>query len=372
MRIGIDAHTLGSKSSGNESYYLQLLQELARIEANGDRYVIYFARPNSTANVPKPDHFRFKRIRPLNPFVRIPLSFPVEFQREKLDVFHAQFIIPPFCKSRRVATIPDILFERYPDFFPRFETLRSKLLIRWSARRADHVITVSNFSKTEIVNTYHIDPDMVSVTYEAAGAEFRPLDKEKSQEQIAKKYGVQSPFILYVGRLQARKNVLRLVEAYARLAARGVNEKLIVVGKQDWGAEEVTARVAQLNLSGRVIFTGYVEGGDLPIFYNAAELFVFPSICEGFGIPVLEAMACGVPVVTSYGSSLEEVAGGAAILAHPESVDSIAEALDQVLSNEGLKQLLRQRGLKRASEFSGASMAAQTISIYRKVLSRSY
>jgi glycosyltransferase involved in cell wall biosynthesis len=211
---------------------------------------------------------------------------------------------------------------------------------------------------------------MVSVTYEAARAEFRPLDKGKCQEQIAKKYGVESPFILYVGRLQARKNVLRLVEAYARLAAKGLSEKLVIVGRQDWRAEEVRARVKELNLSDRVIFTGYVEGKDLQIFYNAAELFVFPSICEGFGIPVLEAMACGVPVVTSYGSSLEEVAGGAAILADPYSTDSITQALDRVLSSEKLKQLLRQRGLKRASEFSGASMAAQTRSVYQKVFSR--
>jgi glycosyltransferase involved in cell wall biosynthesis len=370
MKVGIDAHTLGSRSSGNESYCLQLLQGLAKVDSGSDRYIIYFTRAHGLPKISTAEHFTFKQIRPVNPFVRIPFSFPIEFQRENLDVFHAQYILPPFCKCKSVVSMHDIIFERFPEFFPRLETFRSKLLMRWSAKRADHVITLSEYSKAEIVNTYHIDPEKISVIYEAPRAEFQPLNKEKCQEQIAKKHDVRSPFILYVGRLQARKNVLRIVEAYATLAAKGVSEKLVIVGKQDWRAEEVTARVAQLNLSGKVIFTGYVEGGDLPIFYNAAELFVFPSICEGFGIPVLEAMACGVPVVTSYGSSLQEVAGGAAILVHPESVDSIAEALDQVLSNEGLKQVLRERGLKRASEFSGASKAAQTKSVYQKVFSK--
>jgi len=370
MKIGIDAHTLGNRSSGNESYYLQLLRELAKVEVRDDRYMIYFNRPEALEKVPAPGHFTFKRIRPLNPFIRIPLSFPLEFQRERLDIFHAQFIIPPFCNSGSVTSIHDILFEQYPHFFPRFEAIRSKILIRWSARRADHIITLSNFSKAEIVSTYHIDPDKISVIYLGPREEFRPLDKGVSQERIASRYGVQAPFILYVGRIQARKNVLRLVEAYGRLQRKGIAENLSIVGRQDWRAEEVSARVAELKLSGRVSFTGYVDADDLPHFYNAAEVFVFPSICEGFGLPVLEAMACGVPVVTSYGSSLEEVAGDAAILAHAESVDSIASAMDRVLSNEGLKQKLRHNGLARAREFSGASMAAQTISVYQKVLSR--
>ncbi|MHB8217440.1 MAG: glycosyltransferase family 4 protein [Candidatus Sulfotelmatobacter sp.] len=370
MKIGIDAHTLGSKSSGNESYCLQLLQYLARADCGDDRYVVYFTRKHGLPKIPVAEHFKSKQIRPVNPFVRIPVSFPVEFQRESLDVFHAQYIVPPFCNCRSVVSIHDIIFERFPEFFPRFETFRSKLLVRWSARRADHVVTLSEFSKSEIVNTYGLHPEKVSVIYEAPPEEFRPIDKEKCREEIERKYGVRSPFVLYVGRLQARKNVLRLVEAFARLSAKGIAEKLVIVGRQDWRADKVSARVVELGLSDKVIFTGYADWADLPVFYNAAELFVFPSICEGFGIPVIEAMACGVPVVTSYGSSLEEVAGGAAILADPYSVDSIANAMARVLGDADLQISLREAGLKRAAEFSGRRKAAQTMEIYRKVYSQ--
>ena len=152
------------------------------------------------------------------------------------------------------------------------------------------------------------------------------MDAEKS---FSRKYGIAPPFLLYVGRVNARKNLVRLVEAFSRLYRKGTRHKLVIVGKQDWMAEQVVERVKELSLEHAVIFTGYVDWDDVPVFYNAAELLVFPSICEGFGLPVMEAMACGVPVVTSYGSSLEEVAGGAAVLVDPYSVESIADAMEK-------------------------------------------
>lgn len=370
MKIGIDAHTLGSSSSGNENYYLQLLRDLARTDREVDRYVIYFTHMTGLSKIPTARQFRVKRIRPQSPFIRIPLSFPIEFRREKFDVFHAQFIIPPFCNCRTVTTIPDILFERYPEFFTRFETLRQRALVPWSARRADLIITVSQFSKDEIVNTYHIHPDKVTVIDEAPRDEFCVMDIGECKERIARRYGIQQPFLLYVGRIQARKNLLRLLEAFAALCKKGLEHKLVIVGKQDWLGEQVALKAKELSIERNTIFTGYIEWEDLPVFYNAAELFVFPLICEGFGAPVVEAMACGVPVVTSHGSSLEEVAGGAAVLADPYSVDSIARAIERVLLDPELRSSLRQRGLKRAAQFSGSRKAQQTISAYYKACGR--
>jgi len=221
MKIGIDAHTLGSKSSGNENYYLQLLQDLARAQPNGNRYTIYYTHLQGLPKIPVVSHFELKRIRQVNPFIRIPLSFPFEFQRGKLDVFHAQFIIPPFCNCKSVTTIPDILFERYPEFFPWFENSRCRALIPWSARRADHIITVSQSSKNDIVNYYHIDPDRVSVIDEAPRDEFRVLNRDQCRELIRKKYGIGDPYLLYVGRINARKNLVRVVEAFSRLRGQG-------------------------------------------------------------------------------------------------------------------------------------------------------
>ena len=367
MKIGIDAHTLGSKSSGNENYYLQLLQELARAQPNGNQYTIYFTHMQGLPKIPLADHFELRRIRPVNPFIRIPLSFPFEFQRGKLDVFHAQFIIPPFCSCKTVTTIPDILFERFPDFFPPFENFRCRVLIPWSARRADHIITVSQSSKKDIVDYYHIDPDKISVIDEAPREEFRVLNRDQCKERLAAKYGIRDSYVLYVGRINARKNLLRLVEAFSRLRHQGVTQKLVIVGKQDWQGERVVQKVKDLGLDREVVFTGYVDWDDVPVFYNAADLFVFPSICEGFGAPILEAMACGVAVATSSGSALEEVAGGAAALFDPMSVDSIANVLESILADPDLRTSLRRKGFARVADFSGRRKGQQTISIYHEV-----
>lgn len=152
MRVGIDAHALGSGSSGNETYFEHLLQQMAKAPTNGNQYVVYYTHPVGARRVPSSEKLQLKRIRPATPFWRIPVGFPLEFHREKLDVFHAQHIIPPFCKCKTVTTIPDITYEHFPGSFSRFETLWSKVLIRRSAERADHIITVSDYSKKDIAN----------------------------------------------------------------------------------------------------------------------------------------------------------------------------------------------------------------------------
>jgi len=367
MKIGIDAHALGSKSAGNESYYVQLLRALACHPSNGNRYVIYFTNPDGEKQIPSCERFRVKRIWPANPYFRIPLAFPLECRRENLDIFHAQYILPPFCRSRSVTTIADILFERYPEFYSPMERMQFGILFPWSARRSDHIITVSQSSKNDIVDRYHVDPEHVTVIYEAPRQEFRQLDVDRCRETLAREYDIRVPFILYVGRINVRKNLERLVEALAILSAKGFPQELVIVGKQDWMADRVLQKVRDLSLESKVRFVGYVPTDHLPVFYNAADLFVYPSICEGFGIPLVEAMACGVPVVTSFGSSLEEVASDAAVLADPYSVASIANAIEKVLSDKAFARELREKGLRRAGEFSEARKAQETIDVYHRV-----
>jgi glycosyltransferase involved in cell wall biosynthesis len=366
MKIGIDAHALGSKSAGNESYYVQLLRALAAQQSNGDRYVIYFTHSGAEKQIPQCEQFCIKRIWPANPFLRIPFAFPVECRRERLDVFHAQYILPPFCNSRSVTTIADILFESHPEFYSPVERTTFGLLFPWSARRSDYIITVSQFSKQEIVNRYRVDPERVTVVYEAPREEFRPMDIHRCRETLAREYNVQGSFILYVGRINARKNLERLVEALSVLSGKGFAHELVIVGKQDWMADRVLQRVRDLSLESKIRFVGYVPADYLPIFYNAADLFVYPSICEGFGIPLVEAMACGVPIVTSFGSSLEEVASNAAVLADPYSVASIATAMERVLSDETFAGALRQKGLRRAGDFTEGDKAQKTIGVYQR------
>ncbi|HWY57353.1 MAG TPA: glycosyltransferase family 1 protein [Terriglobales bacterium] len=367
MKIGIDAHALGSQSAGNESYYLQLLRALACSPSNGNRYIIYFTHADGEKQIPLSDQFFVKRIWPANPYFRIPFAFPVECRREKLDVFHAQYIVPPFCGSRSVTTIADILFEGYPELYNPVERVKFGILFPWSARRSDHIITVSQFSKNDIVTRYHVDPERVTVVYEAPRQEFQRMDVHHCREMLARKYDIRVPFILYVGRINVRKNLERLVEAVAMLSGKGFAHELVIVGKQDWMAGRVMQKVRNLSLESKVRFVGYVPADDLPVFYNGADLFVYPSICEGFGIPLVEAMACGVPVVTSFGSSLEEVAADAAVLADPYSVASIANGMEKVLSDDVFARELTEKGLHRASQFTEARKAEETIGVYHRV-----
>jgi glycosyltransferase involved in cell wall biosynthesis len=367
MKIGIDGHTLGSQSSGNENYCLKLLRDLAEVKPNGDRYVVYFTHLSGLPKIPVVDQFKVKRIFPANPLIRVPFSFPFECRRDKLDVFHAQYIISPFCHCRTVATIHDILFESHPEFYTRAENFYFRALIPGSARRADHVITVSQFSKNDIVSRYGVNPDKVTVVEQDPRDEFRLMDADECREDILRKYGIAPPFILYVGRVNARKNLVRLVEAFSSLHRKGIRHQLVIVGKQDWMAEQVVQKAKELSLEHAVKFTGYVDWDDVPVFYNAAALLAFPSICEGFGLPVMEAMACGLPVVTSYGSSLEEVAGGAAVLVDPCSIQSIADGMEKVLTDRQAALSLREKGLKRVADFRSARKPQQTVSIYHQV-----
>lgn len=367
MRIGIDAHAIGSQQSGNETYYEQLLKHLADIPTNGARYVVYYTNLAGAARIPASEKFHLKRLWPTTPFWRVPVGFPLEFRRDKLDVFHAQYIIPPFCNCKTVTTIPDIAYEHYPEFFTAWYRLRSQALIRRSAQRANHIITVSEYSKKDISRTYDIDPAKITVTYEGAGPDFFPRNKVESQERVKKQYGISPPFLVYVGRIQERKNLRRMLSAYARLKRELSDQKLVLVGKKDWMSESIEAHLKALDLSDIVTLTGYVPSTDLPLFYSAAEAFVYPSVFEGFGLPVIEAMACGVPVLTSYGSSLEEIAGGAALLVDPLSEESIANGLRKIVGDSSLRDNLGRAGLARSAAFSFKNTAEQTAEVYKRL-----
>ena len=365
MRIGIDAHCLGSGQSGNETYYRSLLKSLARVDIEND-YSIYYTKNGAAEKLGLTnDRFSSRRVRSASPYLRIPFIFPLELLSQPVDVFHAQFIVPPFLMCRTVTTIPDIAFEHYPEFFPPYQVAWLKKLIPWSARRSDHVITVSQYSKADLAQRYKIDPDKITVTYEAAGSEFHTRDQGQAREYLAGRYGIEHPFILYVGRLQGRKNLERLVEAYSQVRDRGAQHQLVLVGKKEWMAQRILETISKLGLAREVLLTGYVPAEDLPYFYSAADIFAYPSIFEGFGLPVLEAMACGTAVVTSMGSSLQEIAGAAALIVDPLDTSSISSALERLLGDPILRRELGRAGIRRSKEFDFDRAAMDTLAVYR-------
>jgi glycosyltransferase involved in cell wall biosynthesis len=370
MRIAIDVHSIGGRSGGNESYYRGLLDGLSAIDDN-HLYLLYATNPDALAdaNFDK-KRFAVTPIYPANRYFRIPFVIPRQARRDYLDVYHAQFLIPPGLRCRTVTTIFDIGFEHFPEFFPWYQRTWSKWLIRASAQRADHIITSSEYSKQDLVTTYHIDPDRITVTPLAPRDSFYPRPKAEARQRIARQYGISSEFILYVGRLQGRKNLLRLVDAFAEARNAGVPHKLVLAGGADSLFEPVMERLRSLRLTEQVLLPGYIAGEDLPWLYSAADAFVYPSLYEGFGLPVLEAMACGLPVLTSTGSALQEVAAGAAVLFDPTDVRSMADALARVMSSSKLRAELAQSGLGRSAHYTYSATARSTVAVYQKVAGR--
>ena len=366
MKIAIDVHSIGAKAGGNETFYRQLLDGLSQ-DNSPNEYILLFTHPQAPTLVRLDERFRWVQV-PQNPVRRICLSIPVMVRDLRPDVFHCQYILPPRISSKSVITIHDLAHERHPEFTPRLEGLRMRKLVPWSARHADHVVTVSEFSANDLMSLYGIPRSRITVAYQAPSPVFKPGDKSSAKVRLERAYGIRCPFILFVGRLQARKNLVRLSQAFARVRNEHSELKLVLVGKADLGYDELRARINELNLSESVIFPGYVPSDDLPLFYNAAEMFVFPSIFEGFGLPVMEAMASAVPTITSNGSCLAEVAGNGALLIDPMSVDSIAQAMTRVLNDAELRRELIERGLQRSAGFTTAHFAAKVLDVYKSVV----
>src|SRR5713101_3507559 len=365
MNIAIDVHSLGTQAGGNETYFRQLLEGLVA-DKSENRYTLFYTHSSSRNETGGDRRFSFVPI-PQNPIARICFSLPSKLRKLKPDVFHCQYIQPPWGKTKTVVSIHDLAQEHFPEFFHPLEAMRMKKFVRWTARRADHIVTLSRFSADDISQRYGVPPERITVTYLTASENFHPRDKHLCQEHLARKYAIDSSFILYVGRIQARKNLSRLVEAYALLRRHGVTAKLVIVGKRDWQSEKLMSRIDELRLRDSVILPGYVVLEDLPLFFNAAEVFVFPSFFEGFGLPVVEIMASGVPTITSFGSSLEEVAGDGALLIDPHDTGALAEAFGKILSDPELRRQLINRGLQRSAQFKQKDLALQVLSVYQSL-----
>jgi len=229
---------------------------------------------------------------------------------------------------------------------------------------------VSEASKRDLVEIYGLDPKRISVTYLGPDTCYRPLDTVDAKARLVERYGLDCEFLLYVGAIQPRKNIPRLLSAFAKVKREHrLPRKLVIVGPKAWLAESAFRSLESSSVKRDVIVTGYVPKEDLPYFYNAAAAFVYVSICEGFGLPVVEAMACGTPTITSRGSSLEEIARDAAVLVDPRDDEEIASAMESVLSDSDLRARLRELGLARSKEFSCRKMAMQTQEIYRRLMS---
>jgi glycosyltransferase involved in cell wall biosynthesis len=269
---------------------------------------------------------------------------------------------------RTLLTVHDLSFERAPETAE--PSLRSylKRVVPRSVARADHVLADSEATRQDLIDLYRTEPDKISVLYSGVDARFRPVDDPTAIQAVREKYGIsKGPYLFSVGTVQPRKNYGRLAEALHRLDRPDL--KLVIAGGRGWLNDDLYLTIEQLNLGSRVQFIGFADDDDLPALYSGAQLFAYPALYEGFGLPPLEAMACGTPVVTSNISSLPEVVGDAALTVDPIDVDDIAGALDRGLDDTALRGQMRQLGLARAQSFTWEQAAAQLLGHYQRLLS---
>ena len=373
MHIGIDAHALGQRQAGNETYIGNLIKSLAEVDGD-NRYTLYLAQAEAAASwragfCQRFPNFTVRLLPPPTPLVRVPVALEFELRLRPVDILHVQFTAPLFCPVPVLATIHDLAFEHMPETFTRRGSLQLKFTVRWTARRAARIATVSEYSRQDLLKTYKLPPEKVVVTHNGIGSNFSPEPASAVEGQnLRQRFEIERDFILVVGSLQPRKNLVRLIRAYSELRKRLPDFKyqLVIVGRKLWLANEVFAEVNKQEWGRDVIVTGYVADEDLPAFYRSASAFVYPSLFEGFGIPPLEAMACGTPVVTSNTSSLPEVAGDAALLIDPYDEQELANALLRIVKDEPLRARLRERGLAQSKKFTWRNAAEKTLQLYRE------
>lgn len=373
MNVGILAHLLdfrpGYRQAGVSRYIEHLIQELP--SASPDRFVVYGGwqsrTPRQQFTHRSGIRFSSSWVPTGRPEMRIfweQVAAPIVLDRDQIDVVHAPVNVAPALAHRPVVvTVHDLAFLRFPEQYPRFKQRYLSLMTRHSVRHAARVIAVSNSTRNDLVHYYGVSSERVSVVPNGVDPTLRPIDGNEIAE-FRRARSLPEQFILFLGTLQPRKNLIALLRAWSKLDP-SERLPLVVVGSQGWMYEPIYGEARALGVAGEVVFKGFAEPSELAGWYSAATIFVYPSLYEGFGLPVLEAMRCGTPVIASNVSSLPEVAGDAALLVDPTDVGALSDAIERLTLDSELRADLARRGLEWSGRFSWARTARETANVYR-------
>ncbi len=366
MRIAVDAHAIGRHLTGNEVYVRSLLREFAAIEPESV-FFAYVSEPGAEKLVPR--KFQTRQVSP-NPYLRLGRDLTRRVAVDKPDVLHVQYTAPLINRAPVVSTVHDVSFIENPEYFPAARRSQLRYTVARTINLAARIITVSEFSRDAILRTHPVSPDKVRVIPNAASPEFRVVSRGRAVRTVRDHFGVEAPFIFSVGDLQPRKNHIGLISAFAGLLAAHPHlpHHLVLAGQKTWFTSRVMAAAQASGVASRIHFTGFVSDADLIQLYNACDCFVFPSFYEGFGLPILEAMACGCAVACSNTSAMPEVAEGAGLLFDPRNPASITRSMADVLLDAELRKRMETRGLQRATHFNWRKSAIATLEIYREVV----
>lgn len=365
MKIAIDIRCAGGEKAGKGFYTFHLVQNLLQIDKENE-YILY-----ARDGIPGFNEFKNARMKLFSgkgAFWHYQVSRDVK--KEKVDIFFApsSYIIPSMLPGsiKTVLTVHDLVAFIYPNTHNKKATIIEKLLLRRALRRAAHVCAVSENTRKDILQRFHYEAKQIDVIYCGASDEFKPIPAEKLKDFISKT-NLPDKFFLAVGTIEPRKNYLNLIRAFKEVSDKYPDYSLIIVGKEGWDYEEIHAAIKSNYLNKKIHLLGYLSNTSLVNLYSLAKAFVFPSFYEGFGIPPLEAMQCGCPVIASHTSSLPEVVGNAALLINPESYSQIAEAMFKIIENPELCEQLREKGLKQAKKFSWEDSAKKILKIFTKI-----
>jgi len=364
VRIAIDARIADYTLGGIARYTVQLARALVQLGSPHRMLTVRSARPrvpppeiaaDESIVVRTPPHHRVERY-----------TLPWELGSSRLDILHSPDVIPPKGRGwRKVITVHDLAFLRMPNLLTA-DSRRFYGNVKRAVREADAVIAVSESTARDLIELLGARPERITVVYEAADANLQPLPVPEAARAVRERHGIDGPYVLFVGTLEPRKNLPTLLQAFARLR-REFPVRLVVAGGTGWLADDVFRTVQQLAIQDGVLFLGAVEPLDLRPLYCSAEVLVLPSLYEGFGLPPLEAMQCGTPVVVSDAGSLPEIVGNAGVLVSPDDPDDIAHGIGWVLGNPQYRAVLVERGLERARAFSWERAARETLAVYERV-----
>jgi len=365
MRILVDSRTLIWKGTGAHRYLHNLLTNLAKIDKENEYFVFVRHKEEFDKNEFRKVVFKSPRGHIFNP-IWTNISLPLALKRNRIDVLHSPHTALPFIKMcPSVLTVHDLSFEVCPWDF----RIKSRLFLRATSRlvclSADKIIVPSTRIKKDLTRIYKISEDKIEVIYEAADEIFRPINREKASEEVERKYKIKDDFILHVGLLRPRRNILTLLKAFNKLRSEyDVKVKLVLVGPAGYKSDELFNFVAKHDLNEEVIQLDYVPDKDLLYMYNAAEMFVYPSLYEGFGLPMMEAMACGTPMLASNIQPMLEIVGNGGLFFDPHNVTEMSQKMYSVLTDDNLKLKLKEKALARTRDFSWEVNAKRTQKIY--------
>ena len=367
MFIGIDASRANKQNrTGVEWYSYYVIQELKKITPSDIQVVLYTNEKLRDGLENLPNNWQEKDLNWPPKYLWTQIRLWWELIINPPDVLYVSAHTIPFLpipkKIKVVITVHDVGFKRFPALYKKIQFWYHDLTMRKIKKRADVIITVSEFSKREIVELYGVDPNKITVTYLGYNKDkYKKIDQPNIE--ILDKYKIKKPYLLFIGRLERKKNIINIIKSFILAAAKYPELNLVLIGQAGNESEAIKQLISDSGLGEKIIRPGYVPEEDLPVIINLAEVFLFPTLYEGFGLPIVQALACGTPVIASDLEPHKEVAGEAAVFVDPRQPAEIADKIGLILSREEYRKLLREKGLKRAETFSWAETARETLSL---------